>query len=166
MVTDIFPALALGLGKGDNTIMNNPPRDPKKLIVSNRDWYEILLYAAVISLAVVSAIYYHIYFYSADEIILNNLAFITLAFAQLFHVFNMSSKNAKLIINDITKNKFVWIALVLCISFLAIVFAVPTFRMVLKLAVLPLEVWIISIVSGLLPLVIIQSYKLLVRKVN
>lgn len=166
MVTDIFPALALGLGKGDNTIMNNPPRDPKKLIVSNRDWYEILLYAAVISLSVVSAIYYHIYFYSADEIILNNLAFITLAFAQLFHVFNMSSKNAKLIINDITKNKFVWIALVLCISFFAIVFVVPTFRMVLKLAVLPIEVWIISIVSGLLPLVIIQSYKLLVRKVN
>ncbi len=166
MVTDIFPALALGLGKGDKTIMNNPPRDPKKLIVSSRDWYEIVLFASVISLAVVSAIYYYIHFYSADELILNNLAFITLAFAQLFHVFNMSSKNAKLIINDITKNKFVWIALVLCISFLAIVFVVPAFRMVLKLAVLPPEVWIISIVSGLLPLVIIQSYKLLVTRIE
>jgi Ca2+-transporting ATPase len=66
MVTDIFPALALGLGKGDNTIMNNPPRDPRKLIVSNRDWYEILLYAALISFSVVSSIYYHIFFYSAD----------------------------------------------------------------------------------------------------
>lgn len=166
MVTDIFPALALGLGKGDKTIMNNPPRDPKKLIVSSRDWYEIVLFASVISLAVVSAIYYYIHFYSADELILNNLAFITLAFAQLFHVFNMSSKNAKLIINDITKNKFVWIALVLCISFLAIVFVVPAFRMVLKLAVLPPEVWIISIVSGLIPLVIIQSYKLLVTRIE
>jgi Ca2+-transporting ATPase len=28
LVTDIFPAFALGLGKGDENVMTKPPRDP------------------------------------------------------------------------------------------------------------------------------------------
>ena len=164
MVTDVFPALALGLGKGDKTVMERPPRDPKDLIVSNKDWSTISLYAAAMTLAVIVAVMYCKHFIVDDTKMANNVAFITLAFAQLFHVFNMSSANAHLLLNDITKNKFVWIALVICTLLMVLVFAIPQMRLVLGLVQLPMGVWVVSILSALIPLVLVQVYKLIGEK--
>lgn len=159
MVTDIFPALALGLGKGDETVMERPPRDPKLLIVSNKDWLRISLYAAAMTLAVMTAVIYCKQVFSADPSVANNVAFLTLAFAQLFHVFNMSSPNSNLFVNDITKNKFIWIALFICSMLLVLVYAIPQMRLVLGLEMLSAEVWLASILAGLIPLVLFQGYK-------
>ena len=164
MVTDIFPALALGIGKGDNTVMERPPRDPKQLIVSNRDWITISLYAIAMTLAVIVAVIYCKYALSTNSKIANNVAFITLAFAQLFHVFNMSSLNSNLLVNDITKNKFVWIALSICIFLLALAYAIPQMRLVLGLEILSADVWLVSILAGLIPLVLVKGYKIIAER--
>jgi P-type Ca2+ transporter type 2C len=161
MVTDVFPALALGLGKGDKTVMERPPRDPKLLIVSDRDWISISLYAATMTLAVLAAVIYYRHFISTDSKITNNVAFITLAFAQLFHVFNMSSLHSNLLVNEITKNKFVWIALLICTLLLLLVYAIPQMRLILGLELLPANVWLLSILAGLVPLVLVQAYKII-----
>lgn len=166
MVTDVFPALALGLGKGDKTVMERPPRDPKLLIVTNRDWITIFLYATAMTLAVIAAVFYCNQFISTDSKILNNVAFITLAFAQLFHVFNMSSAHSNLFINEVTKNKFVWLALFICTTLLVLVYAIPQVRVVLGLNELAAEVWIVSILAGLIPLVLVQGYKFIGEREN
>ncbi len=159
MVTDVFPALALGLGKGDKTIMEHPPKDPKADIISNRKWIDISLYAIVITLSVMGALIYCKQTISADHQIANNVAFISLAFAQLFHVFNMSSVGSPLFVNDVTKNKFVWLAILICTGLMVLVFLLPQMRLVLVLKELSLEVWMVCLVASLLPLFIIQIYK-------
>lgn len=159
MVTDIFPALALGVGNGDETVMENPPRNPKEDIISNKDWIVIALYAATMTLAVMIAVIYCQQVISTDHKVLNNVAFITLIFSQLFHIFNMYSAHSKLFINDITENKFVWLALLLCTSLLVLVYVIPQMRLVLNLAELPLKIWIVSILAGLIPLIVVQIYK-------
>lgn len=159
MVTDVFPALALGLGKGDKSVMERPPRDPKHRIVSNKDWITINLYAAAMTLSVIAAVFYCNYAISNDSKIVNNVAFITLAFAQLFHVFNMSSAKSNFLVNEITKNKFVWIALLICTILLVLVYAFPQMRLVLDLEMLSAEVWAASILAGMIPLVLVQGYK-------
>lgn len=164
MVTDVFPALALGLGKGDATVMERPPRDSKDLIVSNKNWITIFLYSAAMTIAVIAAVIYCRQFISADTKIVNNMAFITLAFAQLFHVFNMSSAHSNLFINEITKNKFVWLAILICITLLILVYTIPQMRSVLGLEILYGEIWLVSILAGLIPLVLVQVYKLVFRK--
>lgn len=164
MVTDIFPALALGLGSGDKTVMNRPPRDPKELIISNRDWGKVSLYAAAMTIAIIIAVIYCKQTISPDSRVLNNVAFTTLVFAQLFHVFNMSSTNSKFIVNEITKNKYVWIALLICILLLVMVFAIPQMRLVLGLKMLSAKLWFITILAGLIPLVLVQGYKIIVEK--
>jgi Ca2+-transporting ATPase len=163
MVTDVFPALALGLGKGDKSVMDRPTRDPSKLIVSNKDWITISLYAAAMTISVISAVIYCRLVISSDTKIANNVAFITLAFAQLFHVFNMSSAHSKLFLNEITKNKFIWIALIICTILMMIVYVLPQMRLVLGLTILSNEVWLLSILAGLIPLVLVQLYKIIIR---
>ena len=159
MVTDVFPALALGLGKGDKTVMDRPPRGFDEDIVVNKDWISIGIYSLIITLSVILAVLYCKKFITPDDATANNVAFLTLAFAQLFHVFNMSSPNSKLFINEITKNRFVWYAIILCSGLVAFVYFVPQMRSVLGLKMLPVNVWIVSIVASLIPLILIQIYK-------
>ena len=159
MVTDVFPALALGLGKGDKTIMEHPPKDPKADIVSNRKWIDISLYAIVIALSVMAALIYCHQVMKIDNQSENNVAFITLAFAQLFHVFNMSSVGSHLFVNDVTKNKFVWLAIFFCTGIMVLIYMLPQMRLVLGLVELPVKIWVVCLMSSLLPLLIIQIYK-------
>jgi len=166
IVTDVFPALALGLGRGDVTVMQRPPRGYKENIISTRDWVVISAYALTLTLSVILAVLYTKYYITDDETVLNNIAFITLTFAQLFHVFNMSSLHSKLIVNEITTNKFVWFALLLCVGLLALVFIIPELRMILKLNVLSPQLWIVAILAGLLPLIGIQIYILIWKKIQ
>jgi P-type Ca2+ transporter type 2C len=161
MVTDVFPALALGLGKGDKTVMDRPPRDSKNLIVSNKDWIIIALYATAMTIAVLAAIGYCQQAISKDTKIVNNVAFITLAFAQLFHIFNMSSAHSNSVVNEVTKNKFVWIALLICTMLMLLVFAIPQMRLVLGLELLSAKAWLVSILAALIPLVFFQAYKII-----
>jgi P-type Ca2+ transporter type 2C len=159
MVTDVFPALALGLGKGDKTIMEQPPKDPKADIISNRKWIDISLYAIVITVSVMAALIFCQQILKIDNQSENNVAFITLAFSQLFHVFNMSSVGSKLFFNDVTKNKFVWLAIFICTGVMLLVYVLPQMRLVLGLKELPVNVWLVCMVASLLPLLIIQIYK-------
>ena len=161
MVTDVFPALALGVGKGDKSVMDRPPRDPKKKIITQKNWLAIGVYAVLMTASVILAVFYCRYTMVTDSRMENNIAFFTLAFAQLFHVFNMSAADSRLFINDVTKNKFVWLALFICFGILAIVFFLPQMRLVLNLGALPLRVWLVSILAGLLPLILVQGFKII-----
>jgi Ca2+-transporting ATPase len=159
MVTDVFPALALGLGNGDKSIMDLPPRNVKQDIVSKQNWITIAWYSISMTLAVLAAVFYCRQQISTDSQIVNNVAFLTLAFAQLFHVFNMSASQSPLFLNDVTKNKYVWLAFLICSAFLILVYAVPQLRIALHLAPITLTIGLVSIVAGLLPLMLGQLYK-------
>ncbi len=159
MVTDVFPALALGLGKGDETVMNRPPRKADRLIVSNKSWVMITIYALTMTFAVIVAIYYCRQFITTDVKVLNNIAFATLAFAQLFHVFNMASFRSGFLVNEITKNKFVWLALLICFVLVALVYIIPQMRLVLGLQLLTIKIWMVIMLASFIPLVLVQAYK-------
>lgn len=164
MVTDIFPALALGVGKGDKSVMDRPPRNPKDSIISNKDWAAVAAYSAAITAAVIAAVIYCQQTLTTDEQTLNNVAFITLVFSQLFHVFNMAAANSNWLANDVTKNKFVWLALLICTALIALVYLVPQMRQVLGLEVLPFKIWAVALLASLMPLLLVQCYRLIAGK--
>lgn len=159
MITDVFPALALGLGKGDQSVMLKPPRDPKLEIISNKNWVMIFIYACLMTLSVLVAVFYCKYFITTNPHLINNIAFITLAFSQLFHVFNMSSVHSGIWINEVTKNKFVWLALLLCAVLIIGVYVFSQSRAALGLVIVPANIWLVAILASLLPIVIVQLYK-------
>lgn len=165
MVTDVFPALALGLGKGDETVMQKPPRNPKLDIISKLNWLVIFIYAIMITGAIILAIFLCKVYVSKDAIVINNVAFITLASSQLFHVFNMSSVHSGMIKNEVTKNKFVWVAILLCFFLIAGVYAFPQSSLALNFIHMPFNAWIIAGLASILPLFCVQLYKLF-RKEN
>ena len=114
LVTDVFPALALAVGPGAPTLMQQRPRPATAPIVTPSDWRRISVYGVVFALSVLGAL-------AIAESVLDlppaeaaTVAFLTLAFAQLWHVFNLRRANSGPIVNEITRNGFVWLALALC----------------------------------------------------
>jgi Ca2+-transporting ATPase len=146
--------------------MQKPPRDPTKEIITNKGWMAIALYSTAMTSTVIIAVIYCKEVIHSNDHICNNVAFITLTFAQLFHVFNMSSDGSAFLNNEITRNKFVWIAIFICSGLTLMVFAIPGMRLVLGLSVLPLKLWVAAITAGMSPLVVIQTFKAIQKKIN
>ncbi|WP_372837320.1 cation-translocating P-type ATPase, partial [Puniceibacterium confluentis] len=89
LVTDVFPAFALGASEGSDKILHRPPRDPRKPIVTRQLWIAIVLHSLTISAATLAAflVAQTSLGMTPDEAV--TVSFLTLALAQLWHVFNM-----------------------------------------------------------------------------
>ncbi len=159
IVTDVFPALALGMGNGQPGIMQSPPRPAGEPIIPRRLWQAILVYGMAITASIIGLVVYaqSLRQLSAGDI--NNLAFYTLILAQLWNVFNLPSRQVSLLRNEVTRNPHLWMALAFCIMLSVAAFALEPVRLALALDVMALsELWVILPFS-LMPVLIIQLLK-------
>ena len=58
MVTDVFPALALGMNKESENVMEQAPRKRGESIINGKQWLSIIVYAICISSSVLGMLYY------------------------------------------------------------------------------------------------------------
>ncbi len=163
LVTDIFPALALGLGKGNNLIMKIPPRNPQEPIVIKRDWITVNIYAILLALPIMVVTWYCSYYLKYDAQLCNNITFFGLALSQLWHVLNLSSHKISFINNEITRNKYIWGALLLCIVIIALFYLVYPLNKYIGLQILSANTWLIIALTSIAPIVLIQFFKRLFK---
>ena len=133
LVTDVFPAFALGLGQGDEQVMRQPPRDPEEAIVNGPRWFLIGFLGAAITLATLGAFAAALVWLQLEAGPAVTVAFLTLALAQLWNVFNLREPGGGLLRNDVTRNPYVWGALVLCLGLTAAALWLPGLSDVLEL---------------------------------
>jgi Ca2+-transporting ATPase len=156
LVTDVFPAFALGMGEEDGHVLKVPPRDPKKTIVTKSMWIGIIAHSISITIATLGALLIARQVFMMDQEEATTVSFLTLAFAQLWHVFNMRDPSSSFLSNAVTRNLYVWSAILISIVFLIVAIYVPSFAYTLQLRVPSIEVWGLILVMSFLPLVIGQ----------
>jgi Ca2+-transporting ATPase len=93
----------------------------------------------------------------------NNIAFFSLAFAQFLHVFNMRGAKEPVFDNQVTRNKYVWLAVIFCIAVLLGAYFIPVLAEVLSFQSLDLREWLLIVIAGVLPSLVIQSIKLVTK---
>jgi Ca2+-transporting ATPase len=156
IVTDVFPALALAAGEGSPGIMTYPPRDKNEPIITRKHWLSVTGYGVTITCAVLGALFISLYVLKLPEKESVTISFLTLAFAQLWHVFNMREKSSGILNNAITRNPFVWGALVLCSVLLMLAIYVPILATVLKVGHPGFDGMVVVLFMSLLPLIVGQ----------
>jgi Ca2+-transporting ATPase len=166
LVTDIFPALALGLGKGNDLIMKIPPRNPLEPIIIKKDWFTINIYAVLLALPIMLVTWYCSYYLKYDAKLCNNITFFSLALSQLWHVLNLSSRKISFYNNEITRNKFIWAALLLCIIIMAVFCFVSPLNTVIGLQMLSGSAWLIIAGISFTPVFLIQLFKRVFKIIN
>jgi Ca2+-transporting ATPase len=159
LLTDVFPALALGIGKGRSHVMKEKPKDPDTPILTGNSWKMITIYGSIIAAYVIGAYFFGLYILEVSEEIANNIAFFALAFTQLFHVFDMRDSDEKLFINQVTKNKWVWMAITFCAAVLLAAYFIPGLNTLLSFQPMGLGPWLLVVGTVVISIFTIQVFK-------
>lgn len=163
LLSDVFPALALGIGKGSPRIMEQDPKDPDEPIINNKNWFMIASHGLILTVYIMGAYFFASFYWGLSDAVCNNVAFFSLAFAQLWHVFDMREASEPIFNNQVTQNKYVWWAVTLCIVAIIASYFIPQINSVLSYQELDLKIWVLIGITSLLPLVTIQILKELTK---
>ncbi|MEB3278398.1 MAG: cation-transporting P-type ATPase [Lyngbya sp.] len=161
-INDVFPALALGVGEGSYNLMKQKPRDRSEPILPRRHWMAIVLYGVIIALIVLGVFWLCLSRLGMKEDKAVTISFLTLAFGRLWHVFNMRDSNSGLLKNEVTTNRYVWLALLLCTGLLLTAVYFSPLANVLKIVNPGLQGWGFILAGSLIPLVIGQILKAII----
>lgn len=163
LITDVLPALALGVSEGSPYVMKHKPRNPAEPLLKTRQWYAVWIYAAIISVCTLGAVFFsHFILHTGEHFdpkLCNNILFFTLIVCQLFHVFNMASVKTSFTKSEVFRNKYVWYALLTSGLIVISVFFIPPAREALNVQSLKMEDWLVVIISASISLLVIQIVK-------
>jgi len=158
LVTDVFPAFALGLGKGDANVMAKPPRDPSEAIVNRRCWILIGIFGAFITMATLGAFACALFWLGLESGPAVTVAFLTLALAQLWNVFNMRDRDSGLLRNEVTQNGYIWGAIALCLGLIGLAVWFPPLAALLGLPNPGRAGLVLAGTASLVPLMLGQAW--------
>ena len=161
LITDCFPALALGMEKSEADSMKRPPRDPNEGVFAGGMALDVLLQgAAVTTLVMLSYLIGHFMESGAWAFVSSpdgtTMAFLTLSMVEIFHALNMRSRRGSIFTLG-THNPFLYgamlVSLVLTsavieIPFLAAAFDFTPISMAEYAVALGLAVLIVPIMEG------------------
>ena len=131
LVTDCFPALALGMEEAEPDTMQRPPRDSKEGIFAGGLFFDIAYQGILVTLiTITSYILGHCfevgYFEMPKGISPDGMtmAFLTMSMCEIFHSFNMRSQR-KSVFSLKGQNKILWAAMIGSLILTTLVLEVP-----------------------------------------
>ncbi|UES59749.1 HAD-IC family P-type ATPase (plasmid) [Roseibium aggregatum] len=158
LVTDVFPAFALGLGKGEDGVMQRPPRDPGEPIVDGSRWMLIGYIGCTITFSTLAAFVIALFLLGLETERAITVTFLTLALSQLWNVFNMRSATGPFWKSDVLRNGYVWGAISLCLSLVAMALLNTDLSALLALPWPGLTGLLVAGTMSFLPLVLGQAW--------
>jgi P-type Ca2+ transporter type 2C len=156
VVTDVFPALALGVTQGGNAVMRRPPRAPGEAVLTAKQWKTIGGWSFLIAACVLGALATGILVFELPQRTAVTMSFLTLALSKLWFVFNLRDPGSGFLKNDITRNPWIWAALALCAVLLMAAVYAPGLSEVLKLTHPGTNGWLAILGFSLVPFVVGQ----------
>jgi Ca2+-transporting ATPase len=156
MVTDTFPALALAIEPGDPGVMRRPPRDPREAMLSRAFLRTVAAYAALIAAVTLGAMWWALAYAPGK---MTTIVFMTLAFAQIFHLGNARSDEPVLSLRAATSNPAAIGAILLSVGLQLAALLIAPLAVVLRLTPLGWRDWAVIITFSAIPAVIGQALK-------
>lgn len=169
LVTDTFPAIALGVEEGEPDAMEHKPRGEKSTFLSNgvgssiiyQGILESFLTLGVYLLAILDPVHQSSDMVHADAL---TMSFITLGMLQLGHAFNCKSIHRSIFTTKTFENRFFNWAILGSGVLLAATIFIPGFNNIFHVTTLNLTQWGIIFGAVLLMIVIVEVVKLVQRK--
>ena len=168
LITDCFPALALGMEKQEADIMEQPPRDAKEGIFAGGMAFDILFQGLCVSAVTLAAYFIGHYIESGmwefvDSPDGTTMAFLTLSMAEIFHSFNMRSRRGS-IFRMTNSNKWLWAAGIAAFVLTTVVIYVPFLSAAFEFEHISFMEYGIAIALGALMIPLVEIVKFIQRK--
>lgn len=160
LATDTLPALALGVDPASKNIMRHQPVKSNSLFEKGLV-QRVIMHGCFITLATILAYLYGLYQddYSAGM----TMAFCVLAISQLFHALNQRSNTESIFTSGNGHNIWLFLAMLASALILVVVLGVPSVRAFFSLSLLSLSQWGVVVLLSLLPLILVEVNKWIIR---
>ena len=156
LVTDSFPAIALGLEKEEPNVMKRKPRSSRESIFAGGLWNKIITEGVMIGALTLFAFSLGNYLYGLE--VGRTMAFVAIGLLELVHSFNIKSEQS-IFKTGILENRFLIGSFILGGLLQVIVVVVPYFADIFRLVTLSSTQWMYTILISILPILIMELQK-------
>lgn len=170
LITDCFPALALGMERGEADAMKRPPRDSKNGIFSNGVGAGVAIQGFFIALLTFVS-YFVGHFMEAGKWEITEspdgmtMAFLTLSLVELFHAFNMRSRERS-VFTIKKQNGWLWGSLLLAFVLTSAVIFVPAFATAFGFETISLNEFAVALALAVAIIPLVELEKLIARAIK
>lgn len=169
LITDCFPALALGMESGEGNIMKRAPRSSKDGIFANGMGIDIAWQGIMVTVVTLAAYFCGMHMAAGTQDLIHQngmtMAFLTLSMAEIFHSFNMRSRRES-IFKMKNHNKFLYGAMIISLVLSTVVIYVPFLANAFDFASISFAEYLVSMALAISVIPIVEIVKLIQRKVE
>ena len=168
LVTDCFPALALGMEKAERNIMRRKPRDAKAGIFAGGMGFDVVYQGVLVSVLVLISFYIGHFFEFGTFTVGNSghgttMAFLTMSMAEIFHSLNMRSQRGSLFTMG-SHNKALYLAAIGSFAATTLVCEIPFLASAFGFTHVGITEYAIAIGLGFCVIPIVEIVKFIQRK--
>jgi len=166
LVTDAFPALALGSDPPEADVMREPPTPQTKTVFSGGLGFTMLVEGVMIGVLSLLAFSIGRFCFDADPAVPvtgRTMAFAVLSLSQLVHSFNVRSEKP-LIGHGLLQNRLLNLAFLVCAGLMAAVILFPSVAALFGAVSLTATQWMITALLSVLPLLLCEAEKRLLAE--
>ncbi len=164
LMTDAFPAFALGMEKGEKNIMDSKPRDTEEQILNKPTLIKVFIQATGLFLAALTSFKIGL-LDGAPLAQARTMIFVTVIFGELFRTYSARSETKFLFKMNPFDNKFVNYSVFLSVALLLILVYVEPISLIFRIEPLTLGEMIVAASLGFIPMIFGEITKI-VRKVT
>lgn len=177
LITDCFPALALGMEDAEGDVMKRKPRAASDGVFAGGMGVDCLVQGIIITLLVIASFFAGVYLHNDGSISMAMLtdgiadpegvtmAFITLSMVEIFHCFNMRSRRASLFSMK-KQNKWLWGAAALALVLTVVVVEFDPLAQVFGFMTLKFEALGAALFLAFLIIPLMEIYKAIMRAIE
>ncbi len=170
LITDCFPALALGREKSEADIMKQKPRDPKEGIFAGGMGFDVFFQGFIVTvLVLVSYLLGHYVESGVWEFVDSpdgtTMAFLTLSMVEIFHSLNMRSRRGSIFTLP-TKNMFLYAAMIASLLLTTAVIEIPFLAGLFEFTPIDWNEYLIALGLAVLIIPIMEVVKAVQRKLG
>lgn len=170
LITDTFPALALGLEKAEDDIMQRKPRSSTEGIFANGMAGNVVLHGFFVGIITLAAFFIGHYMESGVWEFTNSadgmtMAFLTMSMAEIFHGYNARSQT-KSIFQLKSHNKFLWGAMLCSLALTTAVIYIPFLSNAFQFEHINVAEYFTALGLAFLIIPIVELQKLITRAIQ
>lgn len=163
LITDAFPAFALGMEKEEAGVMNRPPRDPAEPIVDRKMSIAVGIQSVFLAVGTLGSFLYGLYVHNDLEVA-RTCAFLTLVLGELLRAYSARSEKTSVFRMKVFENSYLNKCVLFSVIFLIATIYVPFLNPVFSTVPLILDEIVVAFVLAFIPMLGGELAKKVVNK--
>ena len=165
LITDAFPAFALGMEKEEPGVMQKHPRDPAEPIVDKKMSIAVIIQSVALALGTLASFIYGYYVHDSLDVA-RSACFFTLVLGELLRAYSARSESRSIFKMRIFENGYLNKCVLVSILFMLACIYVPVLNPVFSTVPLNFDEMLMALVFAFLPMLGGETAKLILKKIK